>query len=624
MVPVDPGDPMSDESERRGARTDVLSPEELEQLRSAGPGAGDGASLVLEVFHRDGVRVVPLAEGASVVIGRFAPADVTVRDSSMSRQHACIELVDGEVWVEDLGSTNGSWIGGERISRAPLAPGGEVTFGAVVATLTAGGAMQRWGLESHDGFVRRLDAELVRSRLHGRRATLLMIRGGTGQRLAAWLPVLRRRLRTFDLIALYSARACEILLPEVDEAGGSALAGSLMQGLDCLHAGLAVFPEHGGSAGELLEGVRAALRSADAAEPLRRAAPVARRTASPEEMADGPLPVVQSAAMGEVFRTASRLASSAIPVLITGETGTGKEVVARFIASSGKRTGKPLVCVNCGAIPGQLIESTLFGHVKGAFTGASGAAKGVFEAADGGTVLLDEVGELPAAAQAALLRVLEDKRLTRVGTTRETEVDVRVLAATHRDLLAMCERNEFRHDLYYRLNAMTLTIPPLRERFEEIDPLVDRFVEQANRTNDCHVRGIDEAAMAALRAYPWPGNVRELRNAIERAVVIAYDETITVDELPEPVRELAAPGPPEVAVPTTGEQGDDTAAAVNLKEELGRVEADLIIAALRGNGWNREDAARALGVSLRTLARRMAAHGIRRVSYEQDEGGGPD
>jgi DNA-binding NtrC family response regulator/pSer/pThr/pTyr-binding forkhead associated (FHA) protein len=615
---------MNDESEHKGGRTDVLSPEELDQLRTTGQSPVAGAGLALEIFHRDGVRVVPLVDGASVVIGRYAPADVTVRDSSMSRQHACVERVDGEVWIEDLGSTNGSWIGGERITRAPLTPGGEVVFGAVVASLTAGGALGRWGLESHDGFVRRLDAELARSRLHRRRAVLLMTSGGAHQRLASWLPVLRRRLRPFDLIALYSARACEILLPEVDEAEARSLAGTLMRGLDGLRTGLAVYPDHGSSTGELLEGVRSALREADGDEPLRTAAPVAQRTASPEEMAGGPLPVVQSAAMGEVFRTASRLASSAIPVLITGETGTGKEVVARFIASSGKRTGKPLVCVNCGAIPGQLIESTLFGHVKGAFTGASGAAKGVFEAADGGTVLLDEVGELPAAAQAALLRVLEDKRLTRVGATREIEVDVRVLAATHRDLLAMCEANEFRLDLYYRLNAMTLTIPPLRERTEEIEPLVERFVEQANRTNDCHVNGIDEAAMAALCAYPWPGNVRELRNAVERAVVIAYDETITVDELPEPVRELAAPGEPAVAIPTPQTSGDAPLVAVNLKEKLGQVEADLIIAALSGARWNREEAARALGVSLRTLARRMAAHGIRRVSYGRDERGDID
>ncbi len=451
-----------------------------------------------------------------------------------------------------------------------------------------------------------------------------MLIGRADRRLAGWLPVVRRRLRPFDGIALYSARASEVLLPEADEAEARTLAAGLMRGLDGLRGGLAIYPDHGTTADELIEGVRAALRAADAEQPLRRAPTSSRRTTSPEEMADGPMPVVQSAAMGEVFRTASRLASSAIPVLLTGETGTGKEVVARFIASSGKRTGKPLVCVNCGAIPGQLIESTLFGHVKGAFTGATGAAKGVFEAADGGTVLLDEVGELPAPAQAALLRVLEEKRLTRVGSTREIQVDVRVLAATHRDLLAMCESGDFRQDLYYRLNAMTLTIPPLRERTEEIDPLVELFVDQANRTNDCHVRGIDDAAMEALRAYPWPGNVRELRNAIERAVVIAYDETITVDELPEPVRALATPGaPPIAAAPPAASAaaegaGEADGAAVNLKDELGRVEADLILTALRRASWNREEAARALGLSLRTLARRMAAHGIRRVSYERE------
>jgi len=202
-------------------------------------------------------------------------------------------------------------------------------------------------------------------------------------------------------------------------------------------------------------------------------------------------------------------------------TGTGKEVLARLIHEGGPRRDKPLVAVNCGAIPAELLESTLFGHERGAFTGAGQQQKGLFEAADGGTIMLDEVGELPAAAQVALLRVLEEKRVRRVGATREIEVDVRVIAATHRDLEAMVEARSFRRDLFYRLNGVDVTLPPLRARREDIAPLAERFLKKAAKANGREVRSIAPEAMVLLKEYGWPGNVRELRNAVERAVVIA-------------------------------------------------------------------------------------------------------
>jgi transcriptional regulator with PAS, ATPase and Fis domain len=306
--------------------------------------------------------------------------------------------------------------------------------------------------------------------------------------------------------------------------------------------------------------------------------------------------------------------------LLHGETGTGKEVVARAIHEQSERRARPMICVNCGAIPLQLLESTLFGHERGAFTGASQQQKGVFEAADQGTVFLDEIGELPAVAQAALLRVLETKRVVRVGSTREVEVDVRVIAATHRDLEAMCETSAFRLDLLYRLNAMTLVIPPLRERPEEIVPLVECFLEQANRDHGRHVRGIDPGALSLLERYPWPGNVRELRNAIERAVVIAEGDMIAPQDLPERVRaatRLGALAPPAVderedGRASPGQQG----AEGDLRASLLRYEADLIVGALRDAGWNQTEAARRLGVPLRTLVHKLKALGIRKVGYQ--------
>jgi len=304
-------------------------------------------------------------------------------------------------------------------------------------------------------------------------------------------------------------------------------------------------------------------------------------------------------------------------VLLSGETGSGKEVVARAIHEGGPRASKPLICVNCGGIPAQLVESTLFGHEAGAFTGAGARAKGVFEAADGGTVLLDEIGELPAPAQAALLRVLESRRFSRVGSTEEIEVDVRILAATHRDLEERCRDGRFREDLLYRLNARTLTTPPLRDRPEEIPSLAARFIEQANSDNGCAVVGLDSDALELLARYPWPGNVRELRNAMARAVVIAEGDRIGPADLPERVRgtSLEPAGTDAEALfaglPAPGEVQD-------LKEELARFEADLILQALEASQGDRTRAAERLGLPVRTLAYKMKAHGIRKTAYDQE------
>jgi DNA-binding NtrC family response regulator len=276
-----------------------------------------------------------------------------------------------------------------------------------------------------------------------------------------------------------------------------------------------------------------------------------------------------------------------------------------------------MVCVNCGAIPPQLIESTLFGHERGAFTGATQQQRGVFEAADGGTLFLDEVGELPPAAQAALLRVLETRRVVRVGSSREIEVDVRVVAATHRDLEAMCASGGFRLDLLYRLNAMTLTIPPLCARPEEIEPLALRFLHQANATNGLALRGVEPAALALLQRYAWPGNVRELRNAIERAAILAEGERVAEQDLPERVRgaRAAAPGIDHDATGEGEEPTPSPATGADLRARLSSYEAKLIVEALRDTKWNQTEAAHALGMPLRTLVHKIKALGIRKLGY---------
>jgi DNA-binding NtrC family response regulator len=598
------------------SKTTPLSEKQLAEIRAREQLDGQTRRTSLTIYHHDGVRVVPLAEGRRVVIGRSEPAEVTIRDGSLSRQHAAVELIDGRVWIEDLESTNGTWVGGVRVERIQVAPGSELMLGAVAASVDLLGASDRGrqGLLGHDRFLSEVTAEVARAREYSRAVSLVMMRGPrqAGASLGRWLPAAQGHLRRFDRAALYSADTVELLLPELNVEQARALATALRGDEGRLVIGLGVFPDHAASAEELLEVTRGALQRAGADGAI--ATPAAHSAGARALAPDGTAgPVVCAPAMERVFRMAHRVASSAIPVLIVGETGTGKEVVARAIHESGKRGDRPMICVNCGALPPQLVEGTLFGHERGAFTGASQQALGVFEAADGGTVFLDEIGELPAGAQAALLRVLETKRFTRVGSTKEVEVDVRVVAATHRDLEQMSAAGAFRSDLLYRLNAMVIEIPPLRERRAEIEPLALRFIAFANEANGCAVASIAGEAMELLSAYSWPGNVRELRNAIERAVVIAEGATLTVDDLPTPLTQLAhqrraaglAPQPP--AAPGAAESWPDE---IDLRAELERTEARIIRAYLDRAGGDRKEAARRLGIPYRTLSHKMMVMGL--------------
>jgi DNA-binding NtrC family response regulator len=325
--------------------------------------------------------------------------------------------------------------------------------------------------------------------------------------------------------------------------------------------------------------------------------------------------------MQGVLDVAKKFSKSSIPVLLQGETGTGKEVLSRLIHENGPRSQKPMICLNCGSIPPQLVESTLFGHVKGAFTDAVSDHEGVFEAAAGGTVLLDEIGELPPPVQTALLRVLESKRISRVGSPKkEIDVDVRIIAATHRDLEAMTEAGTFRQDLFFRLNAVTLRIPPLRERREDIESLVARFLEQANGANARRVRSVAPDAAALLHGYSWPGNIRELRNVVERAVVIADGDVITAADLPESVRRRASPGfepedrPTDVGTPGVEGSGFRDSAVPSSgppKNRLHVAERDAILAALN-RGRDQAEAATLLGIPLRTLQHKIKEHGIKK------------
>jgi transcriptional regulator with PAS, ATPase and Fis domain len=308
----------------------------------------------------------------------------------------------------------------------------------------------------------------------------------------------------------------------------------------------------------------------------------------------------QSPKMQELFGVVRSLADTDVVALIQGETGTGKELIARAIHYNSPRKGKKFVAVNCGALVETLLESELFGHEKGAFTGAASRRSGVFEIADGGTLFLDEIGEISPSTQVRLLRVLQEGEFQRVGGSVPIRVNVRVLSATNQSLEDLVKQGRFRPDLYYRLNVFPIRVPPLRERAEDIPLLVSHFVEQSNaRMNRC-VRGVSPQAMGVLMAYGWPGNVRELENAIQRMMVIAKGEILEIQDLPAEIRGGEKPPP---------DQARDLKGITRGSAEI--VEREAIGNALARTGGNVTRAARSLGISRATLQKKMKLYGLR-------------
>jgi two-component system response regulator HydG len=321
--------------------------------------------------------------------------------------------------------------------------------------------------------------------------------------------------------------------------------------------------------------------------------------------------VGKSPAMREVYELVQRAAKLDITVLISGETGTGKELVARAIHHHGGRAGARFVAVNCGALPTELVESELFGHAKGAFTGAHTAKAGLFEEARGGTLFLDEIGELPLAVQVKLNRALQDKLVRRVGETSEAPIDVRIVAASHRDLKSESQAGRFREDLFYRLNVFPIRLPALRERREDIPLLAAHLLQKYGKVHDRAAQRFEPEALRALTSYSWPGNVRELENVIERAVAISDGQTITVDAIPEEVRGTQLGHvPAELLVRMPYRE------AVDLARD--RFSRDYLVALMREFGGNVTRAAERAGMERESLHRLLKRYGVRSDNFKRE------
>lgn len=332
--------------------------------------------------------------------------------------------------------------------------------------------------------------------------------------------------------------------------------------------------------------------------------------------------------MLKLFDVVDSVADTRASVLITGENGTGKSLIARAIHRRSKRSGAPFIEVACGALPDNLLESELFGHVAGAFTGATGDKLGKFKLADGGTLFLDEIGTATPAMQVKLLRVLQELQFEPLGGTKTESVDVRVILATNEDLTSAVQRGDFRQDLFYRINVVNIALPALRERVGDIPLLVQHFIKQANESLDRDVEGFDSAAMKRLQQYRWPGNVRELENIVQRAVILGRDPVLTLEDLPpevlQPAAGSAASASPN-ALPLRSTTATEEGQVRSLREAMEEPERQIILDALRMFQWNRAATADALDINRTTLYKKMKRLGLDdpRLQYAL-EGNPPD
>ena len=559
------------------------------------------AGLQLVSVEGDAITVHDLPDRGTLVIGRGEDVDVRVNDPGASARHCTLHVEGGRVAIEDLGSRNGTQIRGQRIDageRVMLAPGeSALVAGAVLLLQRKNRQLQQRRSLPHGYFELRLAEECLLAKTGGGAPAFSIARLDIegGRDADSFAAAAAELLRPADILGTYAPDAYEILLRRTAPAEAEGALAPLLRKLDELGAeprvAYAHFPGDGRTAHALIEKACARLRPA----PAGSAPPGA---------------IVLDPRMRDVYRLAEKAAGRDINVLILGETGVGKEILAQTIHRASKRADRPFLSLNCGGVSETLRESELFGYERGAFTDAKVAKPGLLEMAEGGTVFLDEIGEMSPSIQAMLLRAIDTKQIMRVGGVRPKAIDVRFVAATNRDLVEEIREKRFRSDLYYRLNQISLEIPPLRERRLEIRPLAEAFLAELAGGAAGAPRLSDEAVQL-LESHAWDGNIRELRNVINRALVLCDGDTIEPEHLPlETLQRAASPARMPAA--------DDAAAEIlpppselSLTPEQ-RSERERIVAALQAEGGNQSRAARRLGMSRSTLGTRLDELGIPR------------
>ena len=567
-------------------RTDAIAPVEFPRLL---------------VLCGDTVRAVPIPDSGEIRIGRSPDADVVVDDDLLSRIHVVVEVgAGGALRVRDEKSSNGTIVRGERLApgrSVAFAPGELVEAGRTrILLMPAGGLARRRRIWPHGYFELRVEEACERSA-----GPFSLLRVEPGAPRAAFEEAISSLLGPEDVIAEWSRDDYEIMLAGTGPSDADRWLEKLGSRLGApVRAARVSFPQDGRDPDALLERCGKALR---AEAPPRSGE---RQT------------IIADERMREVHAFLERIAPGDISTLFLGETGVGKEILVERLHHLSKRKDGPLLRLNCGGLTESLLESELFGHEKGAFTGADKAKQGLFETAEKGTVFLDEVGEMPLSIQAKLLRVLEERKVRRVGGLETRTVDVRFVAATHRDLERMVEAATFRSDLFYRLAGVTVLIPPLRERSVEIAPLARAFAsEVARRNGAASGPAIAPDAISMLERYGWPGNIRELRNVIERAWLLSAGGTIAVEHLPVEKlasRLLAPAGSPSLPRADAAPASPREAAERGLHEARKRE----LVEALESCAGNQTRAAKSLGISRKTLMARLDEFGLARPKKGRD------
>jgi DNA-binding NtrC family response regulator/pSer/pThr/pTyr-binding forkhead associated (FHA) protein len=589
----------------------------VSRLDASAPGSVENAYLL--VFEGASSRAENLPSDGDMVIGRGDGAQVRLLDKSVSRAHARISMHGGRAEIVDLGSQNGTKVNGERIVGArSLLSGDVVTILSVTLLFHSSAPVRsRRQLLTLDGFRQRIEDEIDRlarnRRSFGLTAIALFPPDPDAPPLAldpiALAQVVEPALRRIDVIALTGSEFL-VLMPEVDVAVAQQITLELLELLRVAApracGGVALAPADGNDFEILLSGARAARTGAGPSK-----IGLAAETYRVIEIGGNDL-IVADPAMLRMMALLERLSNADLSVLVCGETGTGKELAATVLHQWSARAARPLVVLNCAALPEALAESELFGHEKGAFTGAVVQKIGIFEQSDGGTVFLDEIGELSLALQAKLLRALETKRITRVGGQGEHPIDLRIVAATNRDLAEEVEAGRFRQDLLFRIGGATVWLPPLRDRRREIPILAQRFVAVACRRAGREAMAISVEAMQLLLDYPWPGNVRELRHVMEY-VAAAHDEpSVAAWHL---VERLGGEGRPRrsravsVTMPVTlaSPHGDFTP----IEDEIRDLERTRMSQALAAADGNQTAAAELIKMPLRTFQAKAKVYGLR-------------
>jgi two-component system, NtrC family, response regulator AtoC len=556
----------------------------------------DSAAYLLVVEPKSS-RVFPLPDPAIVTIGRGGDSELRLDHSSVSRSHARLFVDRGQLKISDLGSHNGTRVNNQQLDGARLlAVNDVVAIGEVI--LIVHGELGRDVpnvILDEMAWRRRLAEEVARAVEYRRSLAILAIENGQPDLVGG-------ALRKIDVMGRGDNQDTLVLLPEADRLAAQELARVVSRTAPRARVGVAMCPSDATDADSLVQSAHAAARVAPEGGVAMVADTVERRVLGGERTV-----LLCHPTMVKVFDLLQRLAASDLTVLIDGESGVGKENAAYAVHHYSPRVNGPFIAINCAALPENLVESQLFGHERGAFTGAERPHKGVFEAAHGGTLFLDEIGELPPIVQAKLLRVVEQRKVTRLGDTREREFDVRIVAATNRDIDREVEAGRFRNDLKFRVGAARVHLLPLRDRRCEIPILFREMLAIEGRRAGKPAPEPSSRVLQQLLSYSWPGNVRELKNLAANLIAIVEDAQIELEDLPAPYGE---PESTAKSAPVLQVVRDTGAPMRRLADELEELERLRMTEALTKTGGVKTRAAALLGMPIRTFNSKFKQYGL--------------